>query len=168
MNHIRAPEFPVNPKSVDWDFFFRQFENYLQIVEAKDAQRLPIFLNCLGRDGLLLFDGLPEPKDSYEEVVERFKNHFAGRTSILLKRKQFYEARQSQQETVTNFAVRLRSLAKECDIGGSASILMRDIFVVGIRDDRIGERLLAEDAQTLTFDKALAGDEAIERARCER
>ena len=116
----------------------------------------------------MLYDGLPEPKTTYEETVERFAHYFTGRTSILLRRKQFYEARQGHQESASNFAVRLRRLSQECDFGVNASTLMRDIFVVGIKDDRLGERLLAENATDLTFDLALTKAEAFERARMER
>lgn len=168
MNRFAAPTLQSNPNPDDWDYFYRQFENYLTIVESTDAQKLPLFINSLGRDGVLLYDGLPEPKATFTDAIARFQDHFKKRTSILLKRKLFYEARQGIQETVTNFAVRLRRLSRECDFGPSAATLMRDIFVVGIRDDRLGERLLAEDAATLTFDIALSRAEAFERARLER
>ena len=168
MAGFAAPILPASPKVDDWEYFHRQFTNYLVIVDATAAQRLPLFLNCLGRDGLLLYNGLPEPKTTYEETVERFAHYFTGRTSILLRRKQFYEARQGHQESASSFAVRLRRLSQECDFGVNVSTLMRDIFVVGIKDDRLGERLLAENATDLTFDLALTKAEAFERARMER
>ena len=46
--------------------------------------------------------------------------------------------------------------------------MLRDIFVIGVRDDRLGERLLSEDASTLTFEEAINRAEAFERARTER
>ena len=165
---FQAPVLPAAPRADDWDFFYRQFSNYLTIVEAKDEQKLPLFLNSLGRDGLLLYDGLPNPKSTYKETIERFQTYYTGRTSVLLRRKQFYEARQSAHETVSTFAVRLRRLAQQCDFGDTASTLLRDIFVVGVHDDRLGERLLAEKAADLTFDNALGKAEAFERARVER
>ena len=44
----------------------------------------------------------------------------------------------------------------------------RNIFVIRVCDDRLGERLLFEDANTLTFDNALHRVEAFKRARSER
>ena len=73
--------------------------------ESQEEQKLPLFLNCLGRDGLMLYDGLLALKTSYVDAVAQFKEHFTGCTSVLLKRKQFYKACQGQQETVSNFAV---------------------------------------------------------------
>ena len=168
MESFRAPLLPSNPKTDDWKFFQRQIQNYLFIVAANEDQKLPVLLNCLGRDGLDIFDGLPEPKDSYKEAISRFDAHFECRQSILLRRKAFFNARQGAHECATDFACRLRRLVKECDFGSSLITLLRDIFVCGVYDDRLGERLLAEDAASLTFETALAKAEAFERARADR
>ncbi len=166
--HFQSPSLPANPKSSDWDYFFRQFENYLTIVDAKRLQKLPLLLNSLGRDGLAIYDGLPDPKDTYEGAIDVFQAHFSSKTSILLKRKQFYEARQTARESISDFSCRLRRLSRECDFGENTAILLRDIFVIGVHEDRLGERLLAEDASRLTFEKAVSWAEAYERARSER
>jgi hypothetical protein len=108
MEKFNVPLLASNPTESDWQYFIRQFGNYLTIVSATDAQKLPLFLNALGRDGTDIFDGLPEPKDTYDYAVDRFKGHFLNRTSVLLLRKQFYEARQQPNESVSDFACRLR------------------------------------------------------------
>lgn len=168
MTTFVAPILCANPKESDWKFFKRQFENYLKIVKADDSQKLPLFHNCIGRDGLLIYDGLPTPKDTYADTLAKFDEHFSGRTSVLLKRKNFYEAKQGPTETATDFACRLRRLVAECDLDSCASTLLRDIFVIGVANDRLGERLLAEDAKTLTFELAVAKAEAFERGKVER
>lgn len=168
MDKFPAPLLPCNPKEADWVYFSRQFTNYLAIVKADEDQKLPLLLNCIGRDGLMIYDGLPEPKSGYQDTINRFNDHFTGRTSILLKRKFFYEAKQGADECVSDFACRLRRLVAECDLGSTAAVLLRDIFVIGVMDDRLGERLLAEDSKTLTFELALAKAESYERAKLER
>ena len=142
--------------------------NFLVIVAADADQKLPLLLNSLGRDGLDVYDGLPEPKETYEKAIERFDAHFECRQSILLKRKAFFNARQGANESSTDFACRLRRLVRECGFDSAQLTLLRDIFVCGVYDDRLGERLLAEDASTLTFETALAKAEAFERARADR
>lgn len=168
MEKFTVPNLPCNPKETDWRYFIRQFNNYLTIIDAKEAQKLPLLINSLGRDGIDIFDGLPEPKSTYQDTIDRFEAHFKGRISVLLLRKQFYEARQQHKESSSDFACRIRRMSKECQFGTYLETMQRDIFVVGIRDDRLGERLLAESASTLTFDAALARAEAYERARTER
>jgi hypothetical protein len=162
------PMLPSSPKSSDWAYFSRLFENYLKIIGATDEQKLPLLLNSLGHDGLSIFDGLPDPKSTYAEATAQLDKHFLKRTSLLLRRKRFYEARQLPNEPITDFACRLRRLAKECDFGTQLQAMLRDILVIGVRDDVLGERLLAEDASSLTFDTALSRGEAFERARVER
>jgi hypothetical protein len=117
-NHFQFPNplLPSNPKPVDWEYFCRQFENYLLITNATDAQKLPLLLSSLGRDGLAIFDGLPDPKTQYSEAVDRFNAHFSGKTSVLLRRKRFYEARQEVNESISDFGCRLRRLARDCDL----------------------------------------------------
>ena len=79
MEHFRAPVLQANPKSDDWTYFKRQFSNFLSIVKASDDQKLPLLLNSLSRDGLDIYDGLPDPKDSYDEAILRFDSHFSCR-----------------------------------------------------------------------------------------
>ena len=42
----------------------------------------------------------------------------------------------------------------DCNFSDSATML-RDIFVIGVANDRLGKHLLTEDASTLTFDAAV-------------
>ena len=100
-------------------------------------------------------------------MSQGFNDHFKGRTSVLQRRKLFYEAKQGPQGSITGFACRLRRLVSDCDLGKTGSTHLRDIFVIGVADDRIGERLFAEDAKSLTFELAIARgfERAKERSR---
>ena len=86
---LPLPVLPSNPKESDFNFFHRQLENYFAINNATDMQKMPILLNSLGQDGLLIFDGLSEPKDTYNDGLQRLKEYFSGNSSILLRRKYF-------------------------------------------------------------------------------
>lgn len=168
-SYTPSPLLPANPKNDDWKFFLRQFRNYLQIVKAEEVQKLPLLLNALGRDGTDIYDGLPDPKTTYNEVVARFDAHYSTRLSVLLKRKTFYESKQGCSEPALEFACRLRRTIKECEFSADvAKSMLRDIFVCGIYSNALGERLLTEDAATLTFEAAITRAEAFERARSER
>jgi hypothetical protein len=161
--HCSPPTLPNNPTGADLTYFVRKFENYLTITDAKENHKLPLLLNSLGRDGLNVYDGLNKPKDTYATAIDRLKEYFIGSSSILLKRKIFLESRQEVNETITSYACRLGRLIAECNFTNSAELL-RDIFVIGVKNDRLGERLLTEDASKLTFDEAVAKATAVERA----
>ena len=167
--HLHQPVLPSNPKSEDWRLFKRQFQNYLLIVDAGEAKKFPYLMSCIGGDGFTIYDGLPEPKLSYDDAVRRFDDFFKTRSSVLLLRKRFYEAKQEPRESITEFACRLRRLICECDFPPAFSdTLLRDIFVCGVHSNVLGERLLSEDSSTLTFTMAITRGEAWERARSER
>lgn len=165
---ISCPRLPANPRCEDFNLFKRLLENYFLIAETKDSIKLPILLQALGSDGLNIFDGCPDPKTTYTEAISCLQTYFGGKTSVLIRRKTFYQSVQAEGESVTEFACRLRRSANDCDFGANLSTTLRDIFVIGVRDDRLGERLLSEDASTLTFEEALKRGEAYERARQER
>ena len=166
---IPCPKLAANPRSDDYVYFERQLTSYFDIAEiTDDAKQLQVLLYSLGRDGLSVYDGLKDPKNSYTDAIARLQEYFKGRSSVLLRRKDFYQTRQSPTETVTEFSCKLRRLAKECDFGAILQNMLRDIFVIGVRDNNLGERLLSEDSSTLTFDSAIPKAEAFERARAER
>ena len=83
------------------------------------------------------------------------------------KRKIFWDLRQEEQETVTQYACRIRRVAQDCEFK-DAQEMLRDQFVLGIYDNQLAERLLAENASKLTFETALKRAEACERARQDR
>ena len=166
---VKAPLLPTNPSSADFKFFKRTFTNYLDIIAADPSQKLPLLLNSLGRDGLDIFDGLPDPKNDYDKAMDKLSAYFEGTSTTLLRRKLFYEARQKSHESVNEFAVRLRRLSSECSYPTSVvQELLRDVFVFGLFDDRLAQQLLAVDAAKLTFDTALKKAEVFERAHMER
>ena len=70
-------------------------------------------------------------------------------------------------ESITEFVCHLRRLACNCNFGDKATEMLHDIFVVGMRDDRLGEQLLSKDATTLTFEDAIKCAEAFEHVRAE-
>ena len=150
--HLHQPVLPSNPKSEDWRLFRRQFENYLLIVEADYAKKLPYLMRCIGGDGFTIYDGLPEPKMTYADALNRFNEFFKTRSSVLLRRKRFFEAMQELREIITEFSCRLCRLLGDCDFPPAfSSTLLRNIFVCGVQSGILGEKLLSEDSSTLTF-----------------
>ena len=73
-----------NPNSADFQFFLRQFDNYLVNAKVEREARLPLLLNALARNGIALFDGLREPKATFDEGRERLTEYFSGKSSVLL------------------------------------------------------------------------------------
>ncbi len=162
------PLLGANPNKSSYELFKRQFQNYITICGATAAQQLPLLLNAVGQDGLILYDGLPNPKETLDDAFRQFDQYFTGSTSTLLRRKSLMEAKQLQSETITTYANRLRKLGNECNYGANLPEMLRDVFCIGVRNDRLAEKLLVADAATLTFDKAVSIGESVERAYLDR
>lgn len=162
---------PSNPTSADWIYFRERFSDFLCLTDmtsASEDKKKSLLLLVIGREGTDILEGLPEPKSTYTECLKQFNDYFGSKSSTLLRRKVFFSAKQEYKESATAFACRLRRLSADCNFGTNRNNLLRDIFVIGIYDDRLGEKLLAEDETVLTFDLAIRKAEAFDRARQER
>ena len=166
--NIPPPMLPSNLKLSDWEFFLCQLSSFFVISDVPDKKMFDVALHLLGPDGINIYDGFKEPKNTFDSLCERFKEYFSGGSSVLLHRKRFMQASQQSNESIAQFAGRLRRMAVFCCYDKINSILCRDVFVAGVHNDRIGERLLIEDFNTLTFDAAIAKAETIERAISDR
>ena len=166
--NVKQPQLPSNPKGEDWRFFIRQFETYCKYYKVDKTEKANLLEMCLGHDGLDLLDGLPEPKTLYEDIVSAMNSYFKIHSSVLLRRREFLHASQGSSESASEFACRLRRLVQDCAFTADKQSLLRDVFVIGIKDSRLGERLLAEDPAVLTFENALQKAEAWEMARSDR
>jgi transposase InsO family protein len=161
-----APLLTPNPRAEDWKHFLRVFKNYCKLAKiTDDDDQLCMLENHLGRDGIAIFDGLPAPKNTFDEAVARFNEYFQAGQSVLLHRKNFNSTRQAPSESISQFACRLRRMVELCQYPSTfVSDQCRDIFVAGVANDRLGERLLSEDLKKLTFDIAVNKAEIAERA----
>ena len=161
--HLHQPVLPCNPKSEDWHLFKRQFENYLAIMDADIAKQLPYLMSCIRGDSFTIYDGLPKPKHSSDDTVWHFDEFFKKCSSVLLLHKQFFEAKQEPQESITEFACQLWQLISDCNfLPAFATTLLCNIFVCGIHSNVLGERLLSEDSANLTYEMAITRGEAWE------
>ena len=165
--HFPHPRLPTNANFTDFKYFKRQLDMYFEIMKIDQSIKLPVLLSCLGHEDLSIYDGLPDPKSSFDESIKRLEEYFSASTSLIIHRKEFYEARQNKNESASQFAVRLRKMATECKFTNSAEML-RDIFIICVSDNQLGERFLMEDLDKLTFEVAVNKAEIIEKAHSNR
>lgn len=95
-----------------------------------------------------------------------FDGHFNIRKCSFAERSKFHSAIQSTNETLADWAARVRGLAMHC--GFSAGYLteaLRDRFVLGMRCGAERDRLFSELMEELTLEKALQIAESVHCAR---
>ena len=87
---------------------------------------------------------------SFAQLNESLKSHFEPNKMIVTEHFHVHRRYQSAQETIMEFAVGLRTLSCDCDIGSRfLNDALRDQFVCGLRSETIQSRLLSEENLTL-------------------
>lgn len=81
---------------------------------------------------------------------------------VIAERFHFHRRTQSGEESVTEYVVELKKLARNCNFGQHLEEALRDRLVCGMRSQGVQRRLLAEP--DLTLDKALEIALAMEAA----
>ena len=171
MANFKPLPLPTSPNAPDWSFFKAHFADYIILADMANASQdklKVLLLVSLGRERCEILEGLPDPKDMFDECNTQLDEYFCRKSSTLLKQKTFLSAQQEQSETANAFAYRLRRLVLDCAFGDNKMTLLHNIFVISVFNDRLGEKLLAEEETELTFDLVVKKAEAFEHARQER
>ena len=77
---------------------------------------------------------LIEDQKKYDTVVTRFQDHFIARRNVIFERAKFNSRIQEEGESADSFITSLYGLAEHCGLGTLHDKLIRNGFVVGIRD----------------------------------
>ena len=77
-----------------------------------------------------------------------------SRKNVVFERHQFWQITQKDSENVDQFVTHLKNKVKSCDYSSPVDDMVRDKFVISIRDLQVKERLLREEK--LTVEKAIS------------
>nr|CAI5855831.1 unnamed protein product [Callosobruchus analis] len=152
-----------DPKTSDFSVFQERLNQFFIANGITEEQRKKaILLNTLSEDCYVLIRNLcvpelPENKTS-SELFTLLVEHFTPVKSYFSERMKFYTARREVHESVASWEARVKSLAKNCGFNSNElNTVMRDVFVIGINNEKIMERLFEEDAAktTTTFSTVL-------------
>ena len=80
-------------------------------------QRRALLVHCAGPDVQNIFDGLADTGSTkdYEKAEDALTRHFVTQINTPYKRHLLREMVQGEDETIGQFAVRLRRKAQQCD-----------------------------------------------------
>ncbi|KAJ8949946.1 hypothetical protein NQ314_008085 [Rhamnusium bicolor] len=138
------------------DFKRRVFKVKLQqwfvanLISDHDVKRA-ILISSLSDETYILLRNLCVPKEpdteKFEELMHKLNIHCAPVQSLFTAREKLYHAAQNNTESVGEWAARVRSLANQCSFSQEMlETVIRDIFVVGMPDGKIKDRLKEENA----------------------
>lgn len=154
-------------ESEDWIQYVERLTCYFSANEIDDDdKKRDILLSVCGRKTYKLMRDLLAPDKpntkTFDELTELIKEHKHPEPSESIQRFKFNSRTRHSDESVRSYVAELRSLAEHCKYGDTLNAMLRDRLVVGINNDRIQRRLLAEPQ--LDFAKALDIATAMETA----
>ncbi|KAG5877214.1 hypothetical protein JTB14_036422 [Gonioctena quinquepunctata] len=154
--HIRE----FDPHTSDSTIFIRRLDNYFVVnVITDNIKKRVILLNALSEEAYRLIYNLalpnkPEEKE-YADLTKLFNDHFKDSESVFAYRYKFYNATKSPQESSSEWAARVRSLASCCEFDANVlDMLLRDRFVIGFENGTVQDRLF-EEQKDCSFNDAI-------------
>jgi len=155
IGHLR--EFDVHNN--DWTIFKPRLINFFDANSIdNEAKKRSVFLNLLSEDSYRLLFNLCLPKKpeeiSFKVLIEIFNKHFGGQICAFAERAKFYSATKDSEESLKEWAARVRSLAVNCKFTTELQVMLRDRFIMGLPEGLIKNRLFEED-HTVTFEDAI-------------
>ena len=111
----------------------------------------------------LCLPNLPAEK-TYDHLTEILKGYYKPKVLEVAESYRCHHTLQSENETVTEYANKLKRLAVNCNFGTYLTRALRDQFVGGVKSQATKKKLLTEDR---TFEQALKVAPADELAEKE-
>lgn len=137
------PRFGIND---DWDIYEEVLKHFFVANPSiVDARKAAILLTAVSTDVYKIIKNAAFPdtpdKKSFDELCVLCKKQFSPIVSVFAERCRFYEARQLDGESMTEWVNRVKKLSMQCDFGAFMSLALRDKFISGMCKGPVFERV---------------------------
>ncbi|KAM3960695.1 LOW QUALITY PROTEIN: uncharacterized protein ACR2FA_005288 [Aphomia sociella] len=147
-------------KNGEWSIFKGRLSQFLKVNNVKEDNRSAILIYRLVRN-------LAYPTDietlNYEQLIDLLDKHF--KQKLCSDKSRFYGATRSPDETLGDWAARLRGLASYCNFGTALETIITDRLVLGLGSGPERDKLFEQNVSTLDLTRALEMAEQAESAR---
>ena len=147
-----------NESSESFSDYADRVDSFFAANDIADEKQTNVFLSIMGASTFKLCKNLcspGHPKDkSYAELRKLLKDHFAPAPITIAERFKFWTTVQGEQERVSDFIVRLKTLASTCDFGNFLTQALRDKLVTGLNSKMSKTQTYLLTRIDLTFDEA--------------
>lgn len=164
--------FATGNVSENWRMFKRQLQYYFDskftLGQLNERRKVGILMSALGRDGIEVYDTLftTEEAPLFATILTRFDEFCLPRKNTVFERSVYFRLAQKPDQKIDTFILELKRQAALCEFASvERENLIRDMLVIGIRDDKLREELL-RDAE-LNLDKAIQACKTRERTQNE-
>ena len=135
-----------------WKKAWTRYEVATGVNKQEQLVRVSTLLSVIGEDAKIAFDafewGETEDDSTIEDVLAKFDEYCEPRTQVIYERYRFNNRNQEPGESIASY---LKELSQHESI--TPDDILRDRIVLGIRDDKMRERLLR--LNDLTLQKAV-------------
>ena len=130
-----------------WKAAWQRYEIATGVYKQEGIVRVSTLLSIIGEDGVRAHDTFiwneDENADDISQVLKKFDEFCIPRTQVIYERYRFNNRNQEPGENISTYLTELRTIAKNCAHDTiTPDEILRDRLVLGIRDDRVRERLL--------------------------
>lgn len=118
--------------------------NTLEAGEMEQHRKGAALLNCIGEEGMNIFDTFNIEVDNirYGELVKKFEEYFANRENKIVLRHRMLTSEQSANENCMGFIERVTKMAAQCQFGTLTNDLIVQVVIKGMRNERLQNELL--------------------------
>ncbi|XP_037515497.1 uncharacterized protein K02A2.6-like [Rhipicephalus sanguineus] len=150
-----APFDFANPAT--WSTWLSRYEDFTAVsglTKASEDVQVRSLLYCMGPEARPLLETFSldaQSLASYQVVAARFTEHFVHPANELYESSRFHRRVQLPGESVDTYYAELCRMVKRCNYPSAAveERLVRDRFVVGLRDSRLSDQLCRNAKLTL-------------------
>ncbi|GFW56227.1 transposon Tf2-9 polyprotein [Trichonephila clavipes] len=147
----------------NFDSFIERFETYLDVQNAPIVNRAKVFVSSLSAKLYQLLKNLLAPDilsdQTLDKLKESLKKHLTLKPLIIPSHHKFFNRNQAKGKGISTYIGELRALAMNCDYDKDmVNIMLHDVFVSGLRDKMILDRLFEEDNINLVETQNIAGE----------
>ena len=147
-----------NVTNDDWDIYVERVKLFLKANAVKNDMKVATFFTIMGNEAYKKLRTLcaPEPAEakSFDELVQIMRDKGAKPKPTEIAARYIFQNRiKTSTESVTDYHLRLKELAADCDFKENLEERLRDQLVIGLYNKAAQEDLLTK--KKLTYKSAL-------------
>ena len=159
MDRLKPPE-EMNFSTTDtnlperWAKWKQSMELFLSLslADKEEKEQLRAVLYIIGQQGRDIYNTMTFAEDEQNKLTPLFKkfdDFCKPKQNITVERYKFNTHTQKTDQTIDEYVMELKLIAKNCGYGELEDDLVRDRIVCGVTSGQIKERLLREEELTL-------------------
>lgn len=135
-----------------WKSGFQIYFDACELSKKTEEIQKNILLHVIGEQCRDILDQKTKCT-TLKDILKELDGHFNGKRNVTVERHKFFTRSQKEVESIEQYVLELKKLAKTCEFGSLYDDLIKDRLVCGVSSATIRERLLREES--LNLEKAM-------------